>query len=128
MEWQDDELEAYLRQFRPRQPRPPREMVGLSQRQRGILASAALIAIAGGIVLSMLRHQPSLPVQPAAVPSPVRAANARDDVARTFTLGRLTALGQSDPEELEAVLTAGSAHLLPHVERTDSTLHALAKD
>jgi hypothetical protein len=117
---QDDEkLEAYLRQFRPRQPRDLPEPRVLRWRRR----TPALAAVAALIVVALwLRVWRSPRVEP-----PPLASEA-SDLARETSLGSLSRVVRNAPESIDSHLDRLSPRLLPDVQRSTGVLKALAKE
>ena len=107
-----DELEAQLRQFQPRRPRPLPD-VERPRRKRPIVW-IAMSGVAAAVLLMLARYERT-PV----VEAPDAAA---------VTLGALNAYALKSPEDLDIALTKASAGILPDVERPGGALHALSKE
>lgn len=106
-----DELEALLRQFQPRRPRPLPD-VEPSRRFRPLVWIAASGLAAAGLLM-VVRYQRT----------PV--ADSPDTIA--ITLGALNTHAVKSLDDLDQALTRTSAAILPNVERPGGALHALSK-
>src|SRR5262245_40758363 len=105
-----DELEALLRQFRPRRPRPLPD-VEPSRRFRPV-AWIAASGLAAAVVLLVMRLE--------------RTPGVDAPDAVSITLGAFNAYAVKSPEDLDRALTKTSAAILPDVERPGGALHALS--
>jgi hypothetical protein len=106
-----DELEALLRQFQPRRPRPLPDVERSRRFRPHVWIALSGLAAAG--VLMVVRYQRT-PV----VDSP-------DTIA--ITLGALNTYAVKSLDDLDQALTKTSAAILPNVERSGGALHALSK-
>lgn len=123
----DEEFENLLRQFQPRRPRPLPEVISERRiRRRVLLASALLVLVCAGVLHFTSRG--SYPKGEQAVIKSESASPAPTNIADVMTAGSLGNLGLTNPDDLDLKLTEASQHLLPHVERSDSMLHALAQE
>jgi hypothetical protein len=124
----DQELEAFLKQFRSQTPSPLPDRV----RRRHTYAiwwwSAAALIVAA-IVLSRLSWTGSTPAAKPGTETPVieAAAPGGPHTDQPVTLGPLSRLIREDPTQLDAALTASSRDLLPRIDRPDSALRLLAR-
>lgn len=102
-----DDLEARLREFRPRRPAdiPDQRL----QRLRGPLWVAAVGGLAAAMFIASRLHGPAPLVQ-----------------RPSLTLGALTAIGIDRPDELDAALTELSRTSLPDVTRPGGALQRLS--
>jgi hypothetical protein len=107
-----DELEAKLRQFQPRRPRPL-PGVARSHRKRP-LVWIAMSGVAAAVLLMLARYE--------------RAPVVEAPRAAGVTLGALNAYMLMGPEKLDDALTSTSAVTLPDVEWPGGALHALSKE
>ena len=128
MDWRDEEFEQFLRQFQPRKPAAlPHQSRRLAAWSRRFAVAAIIVLVCGSA--SFVRrfqravHRPS-ELRTAQEPT----ASVPTAVAAQMTVGRLTQVALLNPDALETTLGDASRSLLPHVERSDSTLHALAKE
>jgi len=104
---QRDDIEARLREFRPRRPAMiPDERLQLL---RGPIWIAVAAAIAASMLIVAWLRRPS-------TPEPVAP-----------TLGTLTAIALERPDDLDAVLTTISRTSLPDVTRPGGALQSLSK-
>jgi hypothetical protein len=119
-----DELEVYLRQFRPRAPRAGLDRLQPPSRvPRPWLSAAAVLAAvaatyAGWSVGRSWRGE--------AIPEV--AVTAPRDPAREATVGWLSRAAHSGPASLDRALLDASPRLLLHVDRPESVLRGLAKE
>jgi hypothetical protein len=111
-----DELEARLRQFQPRRPRPLPEVEG--PRGSRPLVWAALSGVAAAVVIMVGWREPTSVLE-------APATRAR---AAAVTLGDLSAYAAGDASDLDEILTRTSRALLPDVQRPGGVLHALSKE
>jgi hypothetical protein len=108
---EDERIESFLRQFRPRRP-PPLPATRASRLWLRIAAAAAVLVFAVLITLPFLSREDR---------SGVRVE--RPDL----TAARLSQLADWDIGRLEQALSEASPRMLPDVERPESVLHALAR-
>lgn len=122
----DDEMERYLREFRPR---TIRALVEGAAEARNILlrwlAAAAAVALLAGALFWFAHHEVRR-LQEAANVQPVRVTVT---IERRYpsTLA-LTRLALADNEKLETFLAEQSRNALPSVRGVQSTLKVLAKE
>jgi hypothetical protein len=119
-----DELEALLRQFQPRRPRPLPDLEGPRRvrpptfapppLRRGKRVWIAAAGLAAAVAILVARYEPT-PVVEAPRPAGV-------------TLGALNAYAMKSAEDLDKALTTISSAILPDVERSGGALHALSKE
>lgn len=107
-----DDLEALLRQFQPRRPRPLPDLEG-PRRVRPFVWIAAS-GLAAAVVLMVAQYERT----------PVVEAPRAVDV----TLGALNAYAMRSADDLDKALTRTSSAILPDVERPGGALHALSKE
>lgn len=122
----DQELEAFLKQFRPRTPSPLPDRLRPRYAHANWWWSAAALIVAA-IVLSRLSWTGSTPTATSDNATPAIDATAPGDHRQPVTLGRLSRLMQENPAQLDAALTESSRDLLPRIDRPDSALRVLAK-
>lgn len=108
-----DDLEALLRQFQPRRPRPLPDLKGPRRGQRRMWIAASGLA-AAAVALMVARYELT----------PVVEAPRATDV----TLGALNAYAMRSAEDLDKALTRTSSAILPDVEKPGGALHALSKE
>jgi hypothetical protein len=131
MDRRDEEFETFLRQFQPRRPSalPYAPSLRPAWWSRRLLAAAVIVLVCGSALLvlrlrtTVNRPPPTRLVVQQEVPTPLTSS-----VAETVTLGKLTQRALMDLDGLDGTLRDVSRNLLPHVERSESTLHALAKE
>lgn len=114
----DAEFERYLRQFRPRAPRPL--MAAARQRWLGI---AAMIAVSLALLATLRPNTPGPHVVVTPRPQPVAPAARRPE--SPVSMRRLRSL---DARSLDRALDAAAGHLLPDVEETHGVLAQLAAE
>jgi hypothetical protein len=108
-----DDLEARLRQFRPRRPKPLPAVVR-SRRSRWPVWVAIPAAAAVAVILATVTRQEStVPVQTPSV---------------AITLGALNAHGLESAENLDDILTRTSRAILPDVKHPGGVLEALSRE
>jgi hypothetical protein len=121
----DEEMERYLKEFRP-QPIRALEVAPYPRRTlwRQLTAAAAVAGCAGGLFW-LARHELRLSEETANVRAPnVNVLKER----RSRTTLALTALALADDEKFEALLAEESRKSLPSFQGEQSTLKVLAKD
>jgi len=121
----EEAFERYLREFRPRKPRPLPGRAPILLRHwvpRIAIAAMLVLIVAAMIFLSRERKHEAQLVQP---PATAVVQPATRSVARAVSVQRLTMLAQTDPEQLDAALAEVSRKLLPHVELAGGALHGL---
>ena len=111
-----DELEALLRQFQPRRPRPLPELMRPRGPRWSVWIAASGLA-AAAIIAAIVARDERAP----AVETP-RVARA------VITLGALNAQGLTSAEDLDGLLTRTSRAVLPDVEQPGGVLQALSKE
>jgi hypothetical protein len=116
----DEKLELYLRQFRPKPPRSLPQPHRIVRRIRGpvFAAVAALMLIA---VLLLLQQQRG-PHQPQIVNS------QPPNLAQEASVEAFNRLLRQDPEKVEAAMDSLSPRLLPDVQRSRGILKTLARE
>ncbi|SRR5258708_7161510 len=120
----EEQFEAFLRQFRPQAPRPlPGKRLMWIRRRRGPLTAAVaaivvLVAAAGIVHFRKPNHTYTAKQEQ----SPQR------DLQQEVSLGRLNMLLREDPAKLSAVLDQASPALLPDVEHGPGILKALSAE
>lgn len=107
-----DELEALLRQFQPRRPKPLPDSSD-AHRFRPLVWVVAS-GLAAAVVIMLVRYEPTTVVE----------APATVDV----TLGALNASAVKSADDLDNLLTRTSSAILPDVERPGGMLHALSRE
>ncbi len=116
-----DDLEVYVRQFRPRAPRALRELAQSPFRRLRpwLIAAAVLIAAATYTAWPLRRGE-------RAVTEPV--VTTSQDPALQATVGRLSRAAHAGADVLDAALSNASPALLLRVDRPESVLSGLAKE
>jgi hypothetical protein len=124
---EDRRLEAYLRSFQPRQPRPlpgRSRLLVLSWRAPAIAVAAVAAVLT--FALLFMRHTSG------PVPSPtvrVETPSTRDNnIGEQISLGRLSALANQAPARLDAHLDQVSPKLLPDVLSGHGILKTLSAE
>lgn len=125
MKKNDEQFEAFLREFDPREPRPLALPASSGLWRRRLLA-AAVVILAGSASLWLATRRASQTKLPPTASSLARP-EAAPEVLR-LSLPALTHLAQSDPQKLDAVLDADSRRILPGFQEKDSALAVLAKE
>lgn len=126
MEKNDEQFEAFLREFQPREPRPlPLPAADVMWRRR--LLAAAVVILAGSASLWFATRHAGQTKLPAAENSRVLQPEAVQATPK-LSLPALTRLAQSDPRQFDAVLDADSRRTLPDFQEKGSTLASLAKE
>lgn len=117
----DEKLEAYLKQFQARAPRPlpVRRRPVIFSRAAAFMAAAAVILV----VLTFFLLQQSENRHPRVVLAPHHSQPAAEQIS----LIRLSRLAQQDPEKLGAHLDQLSRSLLPDVQTSKGVLKQLAR-
>ncbi len=121
----DNDLEKYLREFRPRAMRPLETARSVSIPWKGWLAAAALVLFSATGGLWYGRHNSSVPG--AGVKPETFKAEARVEQRKTNTI-LLTKLALEDPKRFEEELEADSRRELPDLQGARSTLRVLTKE
>ena len=117
MKSDEEKLELFLRQFRPRRPRPlppvrmPRRVVWAS----GAAAALLLVVLAG---LTVRRAEPPADV----------ALGGQGEMRSTAAAAIAAHVVNWDVEALDRMLTEMSPGVLPDVERRDGSLYVLARE
>ena len=121
----DEEMEHYLKEFKPRaisplekQAPPPRFWL------RG-LAAAAAIVLAAGMSIWMLRRETVIVPQVTSKPQPQESPAFIEKRMNPFLL---TKLALEDNKTFNAVLTDESRRVLPSLRGQQSTLRVLAAE
>jgi hypothetical protein len=131
MNLDDEKLESYLRQFRPRQPKPlPGKGRLLVMRFRVPVLAAGVAAVALCVVLLVLRGSKPNPrvIVRDAVPHQQEVPAREDSAAQQITLGRLSVIAKQEPEKLDAHLERVSQSILPDVRAGHGVLRALSAE
>lgn len=117
----DEKLEAYLKQFQARAPRPlpARRRPVILRHPAAFMAAAAVILVA--LTLFLLKQSES------GHPRVVLAPHHSQPVAEQISLIRLSRLAQQDPEKLGSELDQLSRTLLPDVRTSKGVLKQLAR-
>lgn len=120
-----DELDRYLRQFRPRSPgRRPAPIVARRRVARWLPAAAAIVIVGIGAY----RVLPEFGAPGRTDDSRVElAVPSISDPTSPATLGWLTQAALASPDALDAALAEASRTTLPDVAHQDSTLNVLAR-
>jgi hypothetical protein len=121
----DDELEKYLSEFRPRTVRPlglPRPAAKAWGKQ---LAVAAMVLLCAGSGLWYVRRVRTM--TPPALRTPTAQVENPPATGRPNPFS-LTRLALENESQFEAQLEAESRQVLPSFQGEQSTLHVLAKE
>ena len=119
----DEKLEAYLKQFQARAPRPlpvRRRLAICFRRPAAFMAAAATILVA--LTLFLLKQSESRHPRVVLVP------RASQPIAEQISVIRLSRLAQQDPEKLGSHLDRLSRALLPDVQKSKGVLKQLARE
>jgi hypothetical protein len=119
LEHDDGRFEAYLRQFKPPEPRALVRPAKALSRTPMFAAAAAIILIAMACWLAVSIRQRS---QVTRNSPPVSALTQPTSMA---ALGRLA---REHPEQIDEQLDVLSSHVLPDVQRGDGVLRKLARE
>lgn len=120
---EDEKLEAYLRQFQARAPRPlPIQKKPFLFRRPAMALAAVTAVIVLAIGLFVLRGRRE-PPQPA-----VDLHVQKEPVPQQISMIRLSRIAQEDPEKLGSHLDELSARLLPDVRGSKGVLKQLARE
>jgi hypothetical protein len=136
MKQPDHDLENYLREFQPRQPRALPEIPQHKIWQWPRLAAAAILAIACGTATwfavsrypSPYRESPAQTFQEPANSLEFPAVTEKSAVSHIYTRAELQRLALEDPAKFDAALFAAAANSLPRFTEPNSLLSILAKD
>jgi hypothetical protein len=120
----DEEIEQYLKEFRPRTVRPLRNEAPSPRFWLKALAAAAAIALAAGLFIRLLRRETVILRHP---------PSERQTQVAAFTEKRmnpflLTQLALEDNSTFNAVMSEESRRVLPSLQGQESTLRALAAE
>jgi len=126
MKMSDQQLEALLHEFEPREPRPL-PLPASDARWRRRLLAAAVVILAGSVPLWLASHR-TIQTKPSAAEIAPAPPPAAAPASPNLSLLALTHLAQNDPQKLEANLDADSRRILPGFQGKGSTLAALAKE
>jgi hypothetical protein len=120
---EDEKLEAYLRQFEARAPRPlPRQKKPFLFIRPAMALPGIAAVIVLAIALFVLRGRQAPPQ--AAVDVQVQ----KEPVPQQISMIRLSRIAQEDPEKLGSHLDELSARLLPDVRGSKGVLKQLARE
>jgi hypothetical protein len=127
MEKHDHELENFLREFAPSQPRALPDLAAASPWNWQRFAAAAVLTLAcgGALWFSQSRHDPGADRTSRQPLTQNSVASPGDLVMSTVYLQRLAL---EDPAQFEAALAAASQNTLPRFDGPNSSLCVLAKD
>lgn len=117
----DEKLEAYLRQFRLRNPPPLTQPHRIEHRNplRAIAAVAALVVITVLLLFfQQTRHSHPQPI----------AGTQSTNLAAETSLASFNRILRKDPEKLEGAMNSLSPRLLPDVQRSRGVLKILARE
>jgi len=132
MKQPDHDLENYLREFQPRQPRALPEIPQHKIWQWPRVAAAALIAIIFGTAVwfaaSRGRHSSTQTVRQPANSSAWQVTTGKSRTSHQYTRAELQRLALEDPAKFDAALFAAAANSLPRFTEPNSLLGILAKD
>ncbi|HKW76887.1 MAG TPA: hypothetical protein VJN64_15255 [Terriglobales bacterium] len=120
-EHNDDKLEAYLRQFSLRQPRPLPQRYAI-RRRFPVPALAAVAALIVTALLLLFFQQAKHPHRPQIT----RTQPA--DLAVESSLASFNRILRQDPEKLDGAMNSLSPRLLPDVQRSRGILKTLARE
>lgn len=117
----DEKLEAYLKQFQARAPRPlpVRRRPVIFRRTAAFMAAAAVILVV--LTLFLLKQRESR--HPRVVLAPYHS----QPIDEQISVIRLSRLAQQDPEKLGSHLDQLSRTLLPDVQTSKGVLKQLAR-
>lgn len=125
LDGEDEKLEAHLRQFQARAPRPlPKTAKPLLLRRPTMALGAVAAAILLTVAVFVLRGRQAPPPRQALVP----AAAQKQPVPQRISMIRLRRIAQEDPEKLGSYLDELSARLLPDVRGSKGVLKQLARE
>lgn len=124
MENHNEEMERYLKQFKPRAIRPLPDSTTFALWTRRS-AAAAVLVLAGGLSFWLMHRgtkvAPSLLIASEAQPS--GAGTNENEPVNTL---QLTKLALQDDRKFDAVLSTASRKVLPRLQGNQSTLRILA--
>ncbi|PYU81650.1 MAG: hypothetical protein DMG50_15210 [Acidobacteria bacterium] len=121
----DEEMESYLKEFRPRAIRPLEQEPESPTVWLRRLAAVAAIVLAGGLSIWFSRRETTTVPQEASDPQPLLSIEFGPKVMNTFLL---TKLALEDTKTFSAVLTEESRGVLPSLQGHESTLRILAEE
>lgn len=119
---EDEKLEAYLRQFQARAPRPlaiQKQPFLVRRPAMALAAVTAVIVLAIGLFVLRGRQEPPQPA--------VDVQAQKEPVPQQISMIRLSRIAQEDPEKLGSHLDELSARLLPDVRGSKGVLKQLAR-
>ena len=118
----DERLEAYLRQFEARAPRPlPVKSRPVARRLTVVMvALAATLLIAASLRVWQSRMKHSGP--------PVTQQTAQTPAEDEISLGQLSRIARQDPEKLDSELDRLSPGLLPNPDGSQGVLNRLSRE
>jgi hypothetical protein len=117
----DEKLEAYLRQFRARQPRALPHPYAIPRKISVPVLAAVAAVIMLAVVLILFRLHTPTNQQQIVRSKPV-------DLATETSLEAFSRLMRQDPEKLDEAMNSLSPHLLPDVQRSRGVLKTLARE
>jgi hypothetical protein len=125
MQNDDQQLENFLREFRPVTPRalPELSTVNLRKWQRLAAAAVLLVAVVGALWLTEL--QPEVRSISTARNTPIPRVVPPPPATSTMEFRRMAL---EHPEQFDAAVTAASQRILPRFDRADSSLRVLAEN
>jgi hypothetical protein len=109
-----EEIEARLREFRPRRPAPLQEHFELKRSRAPFWLAVAAAAAVAALVVWRVDRRPVVPAE-------------RFERAESVTLGALTTLALNDFQQFDAALARISRESLPDVGRAGGAFQQLAK-
>ncbi len=120
---EDEKLEAYLRQFQARAPRPLPTVKKPFLFRRPAMALAAVAAVIVLAITGFVRRGRQAPPQP-----PIEVQVQKEPVPQQISMIRLSRIAQEDPDKLGSHLDELSARLLPDVRGSKGVLKQLARE
>lgn len=121
---EDEKLEAYLKQFQARAPKPlPTVEKPFLFRRAAMALSTVAAVIVLAITAFVLRGRQGPQQQP-----PAEVELQKELVPQQISMIRLSRIAQQDPEKLGSHLDELSARLLPDVRGSKGVLKQLARE
>jgi hypothetical protein len=121
----DEEMESYLKEFRPRAIRPLEQEPESPTVWLRRLAAAAAIVLAGGLSILFSWRETTTAPQEASDPQPLLSIEFGPKTMNTLLL---TKLALEDSKTFSAMLTEESRRVLPSLQGQESTLRVLAEE